>query len=453
MVTLRGKRTPQSNFSKIPGSPIAYWVSERVVEIFEENISLGEIVSAKVGLQTGENRRFLRYWFEVSNERIFLYAKNREEAQQSGRYWFPYNKGGHYRKWYGNQEYIVNWADDGKEIRCFTDSQGKPRSVIRNPNYYFKESVSWSDVASGGLSFRFYPHGFIYDVKGQSSFPNNKLEKEKLLALLNSNFVAKLIPLINPTVSTQIGDFQKLPGIILDNSLIDSIVTDCILLSQFDWDQHEASWHFISHQLFNNQLNSLFESYQYYCKLNSENFFILHRNEEQINGIVNGNLYIINEINNSIPLSDITILQEELDRDKLAELEPLYRTKGPDAIELPIKRDVVMQQFISYAVGCMMGRYSLDHPSLILASQGETLADYYAKLAASDVAEGAEKFTPDEDGIVPIMGTEGDFPDDALRRTEAFLDAIWGPHTRTENMNFLQECLGMSLENYLVKHF
>ncbi|MGL5100059.1 MAG: Eco57I restriction-modification methylase domain-containing protein, partial [Fusobacteriaceae bacterium] len=201
----------QKDFEKIPGSPIAYWVSDRVKEIFEKSEKLGEVGEGKQGLATADNDRFLRMWSEVDIKKSKMDCQNKDEALESGKKWFPYNKGGEKRKWYGNQEYFVNWENDGNEIRNFFDAKGKLRSRPQNTEFYFRESISWSDITSSGNSFRVFPKGFIYDVTGMSYFINNKEEELFLLGILNNKLISELTKIINPTLHLQIGDFIKLP--------------------------------------------------------------------------------------------------------------------------------------------------------------------------------------------------------------------------------------------------
>jgi len=239
----------QDNFSKIPDSPIAYWVSEKFIEAFEKGVKLGNVADSKQGLATADNNRFLREWFEVNNRRIKFDAKSRDEAEKSEKKWFPYNKGGEFRKWYGNNDYIVNWENDGFEIRNFFDDKGKLRSVVRNPNYYFRESASWSLISSSVAAFRYKPYGHIFDVAGMSFFSANNLKY--LLALCNTPFAMEVLKIIAPTINYQCGDIACIP--VIDDKTkkeqIENIVDDNIETSKTDWDSFETSWDFIRHPL------------------------------------------------------------------------------------------------------------------------------------------------------------------------------------------------------------
>jgi len=241
--------TQQDDFKKIPSSPIAYWVSDKVRDIFANSPALGEVADARQGLATADNDRFLRYWHEVAIKQIGFGMANREQAQQSGLKWFPYNKGGQFRKWYGNQEYVVNWQNDGEEIRHFVDDKGKQRSRPQNTEYYFKSSVSWSDVTSSSISFRFFPIGFIYDVKGQSAFINDESMRNKILSYCNNNFILFTSKILNPSLSFQVGNFNQLP-FSKKQSIIDEIkIRKLINCSKNDWNTYEISWDYKTNPL------------------------------------------------------------------------------------------------------------------------------------------------------------------------------------------------------------
>ena len=226
----------RSDFASIPGTPIVYWLSEKMRAVFTLGDRLGAVTSLAVGLQTGDNGRFLRQWWEISLERSAFGCTSREEAKATGARWFPYNKGGEFRKWYGNQEHVVNWEDDGAEIVAF-----KPRSVIRNPGTYFSPSVSWSDIGSGEAAFRRFPAGFIHDVKGMSAFGDDGL-LDHVAVLMNSSFARAILRAIAPTVNFQIGDVGKVP---VDGlAELPPSATTLVATARTDWDCFETSWNF-----------------------------------------------------------------------------------------------------------------------------------------------------------------------------------------------------------------
>ncbi len=238
-------RTKQTNFEKIPGSPIAYWASKPLISDFEIGIPLKDLVDPKVGLQTGDNSRFLRQWFEVNVHNISFNTKSTAESLRSIKKWFPYNKGGSYRKWYGNFDYIVNWQHDGFEIKHFTFANGKQRSVIRNSNYYFREAITWSKISSGKISFRHVPVGSLFDVAGTSLFSNEPYKLEILLGFLNSNTAMDILAFLSPTLNYEIGQIAALP--VLPNKrefLVRNLTRDNEQISKSDWNVSEVSWDF-----------------------------------------------------------------------------------------------------------------------------------------------------------------------------------------------------------------
>lgn len=235
----------QENFSKIPGSPVAYWVSENFIRAFENGRLLGEIASSKQGISTADNNRFLREWYEVNVEKILFDCSTHEESKTSPAKWYPYNKGGEFRKWYGNNDYVVNWQYDGAELRNFK------KSVIRNPNFYFMPCFSWSLISSSVAAFRYKPKGHIFDVAGMSCFSNDKLHY--LLALCNSSCAMKVLEVIAPTINYQCGDIANIPVIIPDSDEVENhvkeLVKDNIDSCKTDWDYYEVSWDFEKHPL------------------------------------------------------------------------------------------------------------------------------------------------------------------------------------------------------------
>ena len=235
----------ENNFSKIPGSPIAYWVSENFIRAFENGTKLGDIADSKQGLATADNNRFLRLWFEVNNSRIKFDAHDREEAIDSDKKWFPYNKGGEFRKWYGNNDYVVNWQNDGYEIRHFTNGCGKLRSRPQNTDTYFKESITWSKISSGSIAFRYKPSGHIYDVAGTSVFAEHNL-LIYLQGFCNSSTALKIANILSPTINYEVGHIANFPIIIDKDKMgkIMEIVEKTIGISKVDWDSFETSWDF-----------------------------------------------------------------------------------------------------------------------------------------------------------------------------------------------------------------
>lgn len=245
----RFAQVSSTNFSKIPGSPVAYWVSEKILNIFT-NKSIENYVLFRQGMATSDNNRFLRLWYEVSQIKMCYTAIDLDSAKTSLMKWFPYNKGGIYRKWYGNQEYVVNWENDGKEMKDFTSTLTQGMNVrLKSREYYFKECYSWSKISSGSIAFRFYPTGFAFDVAGCCVF-NAGNNFYYFLGLSNSIITAKLAEVLSPTMNYELDHLKKIPIIITDKKeYIDNIVKECIDLSKADWDSFETSWDFEEHPL------------------------------------------------------------------------------------------------------------------------------------------------------------------------------------------------------------
>nr|WP_303949628.1 BREX-1 system adenine-specific DNA-methyltransferase PglX [Desulfovibrio piger] len=412
------------DFKKIPGSPVAYWVSDNVRNIFAENPPLGNVAEARQGLATADNNRFLRFWPEVNIASIGFSMSSCSDALRSAKKWFPYNKGGEFRKWYGNQEYVVNWEKDGQEIRNFFDENGRLRSRPQNTVFYFRESVSWSDVTSAVNAFRFYPKGFIHDIKGQSLFGFNSQEKKHILSFLNLKFIYRLTKILNPSLSFQVGNLNQLPHL---DFCQDS--SECIMLEKSDWDAYETSWNFQSLPLLrpeyrSNSLPAAYADVRAVWQAMTEE---MQRLEEENNRVFIEAYGLQDELTPDVPLKEITLT-----------CNPFYRY-GVDAeqadaatrtaLEDRLRADSV-KELLSYAIGCMMGRYSLDAAGLVYAAAGNAGFD----------AGKYTTFPADEDGIVPL----GDMPwfdDDAAHRFREFCLAVWGEESLEENLRFVADQL------------
>ncbi|VTZ84887.1 Type IIS restriction enzyme Eco57I [Lacticaseibacillus paracasei] len=237
-------RTKQTNFEKIPGSPIAYWASNNLIRSFEIGTPLKDLVQPKVGLQTGDNNRFLRQWYEVEPFRISFTSTSTEDALKSGEKWFPYNKGGSYRKWYGNYDYVVNWQDDGYEIKHFVDFNGKVRSRPQNTDYYFREAITWSDVTSGHFSMRYRKEGSIFDVVGMSLFSSDTKRLLQILLFSNTKVMNYIMSFLNPTIHASIGYVSLTPIIFTENTAAFDLANQCLANTEKDWNSYENSWSF-----------------------------------------------------------------------------------------------------------------------------------------------------------------------------------------------------------------
>ena len=410
----------QENFAKIPGSPVAYWVSDKMLNCFSAGTRLGDIADSKQGLATGENDRFVRLWQEVDRERINFQAESNLDFAKSNRKWAPYNKGGEFRKWYGNNTHIVNWENDGKEIKSFTDSKGKLRSRPQNLMFYFRESFTWSLISSSVAAFRYKPHGHIFDIAGMSGFSRNNLLY--LLALCNTKFSMKVLEIIAPTLNYQCGDIANIPIIIdeVHRAEIESLAQENISISRADWDSYETSWDFVRHPLLAHPAPTLAAAYEQHRAEANARFDRLKANEEELNRIFIDIYGLADELTSAVEERDVTVRR-------------IFDTKEDIPASMrgsnyAITRADVVRSLISYAVGCMFGRYSLDTPGLAYAG-GDWDGGRYTT------------FLPDEDGIIPICDNEY-FDDDIVERFAAFLTAALGAEMLEENLHFVADAIG-----------
>lgn len=444
----------QYNFSKIPGSPIAYWVSERVRNTYITGYTLSRIAIPKSGQNTGDNNRFLRIWNEISFNKIHFKAKMLEDTIGRREKWYPYNKGGEFKKWFGNREYVINWANDGEEVKNYAvvRNNGKHWSrYIQNLDSMLREGITWSFISSSNFAARYTEEGFLFDIAGSSLFPpNDKLPV--VLCLLNSKLAMLYLSIVNPTMNFQPGNVGSIPFIELSEStktLIKKGFNLAISISRLDWDNRETSWDFKTPPMLldydtetTNPENGppsrkpgvdllISQQYEAYKTFWTEKFFQLHRNEEELNRIFIEIYGLQEELTPDVELKDVTILQPE----------KIITPEGG----LEFKTSEVVRQFISWSVGCMFGRYSPDKPGLILANQGETLNDFLDRVPEPT-------FLPDEDNIIPVLDDEY-FSDDIVARFKKFIETIYGRQHFTQNIRFIEESLGMDIRKYFVKEF
>lgn len=415
--------TNQSEYNKIPGSPIAYWVSERVFETFDKNKKITEFTTPCTGMQSGDNELFIRYWWEVDK------INSQLSSTDNSLKWIPLIKGGDFRKWYGNYFDLINWENEGYEVK------NHPSSVLRNSNYYFKEGLTWNRIGINGFGVRYVPEGFIFDQAGDSLFPNDTNKLFFFSSLLNSVIGEKIMEILSPTMNVTAGSISAFP-IIFGNSSQNKVIEQCHSLvtriSKAEWDSREDCWAFKKNELLrlkeNGQLNN---AYNNYCNYWKSQFFQLHKNEEELNRIFIEIYGLQDELTPSVDLKDITILKQE--------------TEITENGLLGFNQDEIVQQFISYAVGCMFGRYSLDKEGLILANQGETLKDYLEKVPNPT-------FKPDDDAIIPVLEDDY-FVDDITGRFRDFVKVSFGEEQYNENIAFVEDALGKDLRKYLAKDF
>ena len=420
----------QNNYERIPGKPIGYWVSDNIISIFNSP-SFGELLDVKTGLTSGNTEKYKRFWFELSFCELTLNAT--DKALFFKRKWFPQTSG-EKRKWYGNFYEFLNWENDGKEI------SKEKSAAIRNYDYYLKEGISWPDISSQGVCARFYPKGCLFTDVAPMFFSEEKENLLSALAFVNSKIVNNIAKLLNPTIHFKPGNISSLPFKKISDT---TIVSTNISTSKDDWDAHETSWDFKT-----NPLVAMCNQYRGDgCGANSyrvENFVKdfedewkdkfnqLHANEEDLNRQFIEIYGLQDELTPDVPKDEITILQQ-----------------GEISIEdneLKWHKDVLMKQLISYAVGCMMGRYSIDKPGLILANQGDGI-EQYNELVQSN------RFEVDDDGIVPLMSAQSDFADNATIRFKHWLTVTFGEEMLVDNLNFIEKALGKSIDDYFVKDF
>lgn len=390
----------QSDFNKIPGTTIAYWISKNMLGAYEAGKNIGEIAFPKTGMTTGDNNRFLRMWFEVNINNAKFDVESAKEAQCSEKKWFPYCKGGGFRRWYGYNEYLVNWFNDGYEIKNNIKANGLKAASVRSENMYFKPLITWSAVTSGLFSCRYCFGGALFDSGGSSiSVPQNAYY---LLSVLNGKIGQYVLDISNATINYQPGDIAGIPIIFEKVEQVESNAQLNIQISKTDWDSFETSWDFKKNPLVSGAANKISTAFEMWSKECAERFNQLKANEEELNRI----------------FIDIYGLQDEL--------TPEVEDKDVTVRKADLQRDI--KSLISYAVGCMFGRYSLDEDGLAYAG-GEWDNSKY------------DTFIPDEDNCIPITDEEY-FEDDIVGLFCAWLKKVYGEDTLEENLDFIANALG-----------
>lgn len=415
--------TSASTLAVIPGRPVVYWASQQMLNAFAVGTPLGEIADTKVGLQTGDNERFLRQWFEVSADRSYMRARDREDAQASGACWFPHNKGGEYRKWWGNQDYVINWQDDGRELWDF-----RPRSVIRNPDCYFRPCVSWSNVSSGEPSFRLYEASSIFSHVGQAVFPAES-ERLKVLSYANSRVVTTVLEAIAPGTHFEVGQVKNLPWIEPD-SFESAGVEQLIGIFRSDCDSRETSWDFARPPYLRGGHSLLQDAFDDWYRRSCETADEAQRLERENNRYWADVYGLADEVEVDVPLSRVSLTYNP--RFAFAPTKGAPERSEEEYRWLHYQRSA--RELISWAIGVTMGRYSVDVPGLVLADQASSLDDFRARVAES-------RLEPDDDGIIPVTG--GSFDDAASRRVKAVLRVVFGAADLGDNVEFLTRCLAV----------
>ncbi|MDT8858345.1 BREX-1 system adenine-specific DNA-methyltransferase PglX [Paracoccaceae bacterium Fryx2] len=426
---------------EVPGAPIAYWISVGLRNALTAKRPLKDHARALSGMRTGDNNRFLRFWYEPSKDKFGTdgYAEEKK--------WFPYNKGGDFRKWFGNADLVVNWASGGSEIKELTRENypelGDNLSwKISNEDCYFRTGITWGGLSSTDLSFRWSDYGALFDSnKGAMMFPSDD-EGHLVLGYLNSKIPKVTIKAINPTMSTQNSEINILPyfsnEIRQREEKLKDVVGNVVSAHKSDWDAYETSWDFTTLPLLHpdHRVETMEHTYTtlrtHWQGMTDE----MQRLEEENNSIFIDAYGLQDELTPEVPLNEITLT-----------CNPAYRYGGNASIadrETRLRADTVAE-YLSYAVGCMFGRYSLDAPGLILANQGETLANYLARVPDP-------QFMPDKDNVIPVLDADW-FADDITDRFRQFLRVSFGEDTFRENLRFIEDALGKDIRKYFTKDF
>ena len=433
----------QDDFGKIPGSPVAYWASENIIIAFEKE-KLSDIGQIAQGLITGDTSRFTRLWYEVDRNKCYYDATDSDDVAKKNAKWVPYNKGGAFRKWYGNNDYVVNWENDGYEIKNFTDTEGKLRSRPQGSTFYFKDVITWTKISSSQVGFRHKKAGHISSEAGMTIYVPERL-KRYVLGFCNSEVTAMILQMLSPTLNFELGDIGKLP-LIEGGSMfekVDSIVEQTELVSKEDWDSFETSWDFTTHPLVEMSeglwdATATAAAMDYYyghlpeasCPLEvcyllwqgqcNERFNKLKANEEELNRIFIDIYGLQDELTSEVEDKDVTVRKADLQRD--------------------------IKSLLSFAVGCMFGRYSLDVEGLAYAG-GEWDSSKY------------QSYIPDEDNVIPITDEEY-LDDDIVSRLCDWLKVVYGADTLEENLDYIAKALGNKgstsreiIRNYFLNDF
>ena len=448
----------QQNFEKIPGCPIGYWVSEKIANIFFYNTSIASFLDTRIGLITGDNEHYIRNWYEVS-------AENIEYNGSLNKKWYPQSKGGEYRKWYGNNYSIIDWSNDGHELQTRLHDSGT-RILAHNFNLdkKFLPAITWTKISSGNISFRRQPAGFLFNDASVNAFAQNESDLLYILGFLNTNLTKGFLRILNPTLNILPGSVSSLPLKETEIEIINKVVSQNISISKSDWDTHETSWDFEENELVRlskeqgegpHRLSDLMEAYKEHW---TEQFLQLHANEEELNRQFIEIYGLEDELTPDVPLSEVTILQQG---EVKVTNEYLLTTEDGSIITdetgagltvsgkyyLDWQDDVIAKQLISYAVGCMLGRYRLDKPGLHIAHPEPTVEEIAA------YTFNGKQWSIDEDGILPLMPSDTDFADNATVMFKRWLVVAFGEDTLVDNLNCVEAALGKSLDDYFVKDF
>ncbi|WP_368087948.1 BREX-1 system adenine-specific DNA-methyltransferase PglX [Bifidobacterium bifidum] len=425
----------QHEFVQIPGSPIVYWLSKPMLKAFVKGKALKEIAKPRHGMATGNNDAVLRTWQEISRKKIDRSVISQKELAESKAEWFPINRGGDYRKWYGNISSVIRYDSYGQNL--MNSFKGHRHD---NKQYYFMASVSWSNVSSGAPSFRYYPEGFVFSNVGDCLIAKDRKTDDELLGICNASFTSLILSAIAPTLHFEVGQIAQIPFVNSGNIMEDDNVKKLIFISQYDWNSYETSWDFQQFALLDPdqdaQVEDLLEDAvsrfrEYWDRVSEEQRQREIRNNEMV-----ADAYGVRD---DVPC-DVLLERVSLKRN----VAFAYPKDTPEVRNEKFAQDVV-KELISYAVGCMFGRYSLDKPGLILASQGETLDDFHAQIPNPS-------FEPDADNVIPVTETDC-FEDDIVTRFRRFLTVAFGKENLAANIAYIEQVLGKSIRKYFVNDF
>lgn len=416
----------QQNFEKIPGCPIGYWVSEKLVNAFNHS-SLDSVCKPSKGMMPGSE--YLRNVWEIAFSNITFDVKSHQESKTKKEKWYPYFKGGSFRRWFGNREFVVDYQYDGYRVK-----EGD-----RNPSLYFKDNINWSKISSGLFSARTGLIGGLYDDAACQCYVYSHENYDYILGLLNSKVAQTVLWTISQTFNYISSEVAKIPYIKHDEERITELTQQNIAISRADWDAHETSWDFQENELVRlskeqgeglHRLSDLMDAYREHW---TEQFLQLHANEEELNRQFIEIYGLEDELTPDVPPEEITILQQG----------EIYIENG----QIVWQNDVIVKQLISYAVGCMLGRYRLDKPGLHIAHPEPTAEEIAA------YTFNGKQWSIDEDGILPLMPSDTDFADNATVIFKRWLVVAFGEDTLVDNLNCVEAALGKSLDDYFVKDF
>lgn len=428
------------DFRKVPGMPIAYWVTDTVRNLFEATPSFDSLAPTRKGMVTGKNELYVREWFEVAGAKCgYDHFNSRTAAKESSKKWFSYLKGGGFRKWYGNKNQVVNWQNDGADLQSGKHpTENRVWATNFNLDYIFQPNVNWGAVTSAEFSARISAGGELFDAGGSACFPAT-ISHLAVLAFLNSKVSRQMLRALNPTLNFQAGNIGNLPlSRSIDTDELRTIVQSLVTLHKDDWDSQETSWDFSSSPLLRADIHSqsLSSTYENFVEASRSNVITAQSLEEKSNRILIQAYGLTEELNEDVPLNSISMLcnpYHRYDESKSQnERDALFRTD-------------TLRDFISYSVGCMFGRYSLDKPGLILANEAEAARDYAKQISNPS-------FSADEDNVIPILDDDW-FPDDITERFRKFVRITFGSAQHQDNLRFIESALGKELRKYFVREF